>query len=183
MVRLVERSSTKAMRTTAEAVKTCPFGTLTINQWRATPKGCWFKGNGRISTRTERFVSLWLVPCPHLLPGGQLTQLPGYPAHPTPRQTSPREESVKSAPSLYTDDQDSFIYNSRKMEGAQVSTADAWQRRPGISKPWDSLKSKKEMKLWHILQRRWTQRTLYWMKEVSHKDHTLRDSIYRKSPE
>lgn len=146
-------------------------------------KGCWFKGNGWISTRTERSVSSWLVPCPYPLPGGQLTQLPGSPAHPTPRQTSPRKESVKSTPSLYTDDQGSVIYNSRKMEGTQVSTADAWKHRPGISKPWDSLKSKKEMKLWHILQRGWTQRTLYWMKEVSHKDHTLCDSIYRKSPE
>lgn len=180
MVRLGERS---CCSTKAETVKTCPFGTLKINQWRAAPKGCWFKGSGWISTRTERFVSLWLVPCPYPLPGGQLTQLPGYPVHPTARRTSPRKESVKSTPSLDTDDQGRVIYNSRIMEGTQAFAADAWKHKPGTSKPWDILKSKKEMELWHILQRGWTQRTLYWMKEVSHKDHTLPDSIYRKSPE
>ena len=171
------------MRTTAETVKTCSFRTRKSNQWCAAPEECWFKGNGWIWSRTERFVSLWLVLCPYLLPGGQLTQSPGYPEHPTPRRTPPRKESIKSTPSLYADDQGSVICNSRKMQGTQVSTADAWEHKPGISIPWDSSKSRKEMKLWHILQRGWAQRTLYWMKEVSHKDHTLHESIYRKSPE
>ena len=52
-----------------------------------------------------------------------------------------------------------------------------------VSILWNTIRQYKGLKLWKMLQHRWTLKTLWSVKEVRQRDHILYDSIYMKYPQ
>ena len=111
------------------------------------------------------------------------TELPHNPAIPLigiyPRELGARVHTKK----LYLNVHSSIIHNSQQVETLQMSI-NRWTDKGNVVQPYNEIwLTTKGNEVSHMLQHRWTLKTLCWSELQDTNGHILYDSIYRKCPE